>query len=193
MFEEYIHKKFSALGNTIGQSEVAIEKATYGFLALIYTLINIIAVITVSYVLGVLYPALISLIAFALLRHYSGGIHSSHPLGCILISALAFPLLGKLSYFINSTFNGLNNSILILIFIISLLVISKKAPIDTPQKPIKSLDHKKRLKNSSILIVCLLFIFSLIIQNHSQITLISIQLGVIFQILMLPPINIRKQ
>ena len=135
--------------------------------------------------------ALIFLFTASILRKYSGGAHSESSNVCTLLGIIISSCIG---FFIKSNFFAkMNFEVIvfvgIVIFVFSYFIIFKYAPVDTPNKPIKTEKKKKRMKKGSLKILTIyLFIeiFNIILYYNSGWSLarpvmLSIMLGVAWQ------------
>lgn len=124
----------------------------YGIFAFIQMVMCIVLVIIFGFIFNVVIEALIISFTISLLRKSSGGSHASSPGRCAVIGTIASVGMGLLSKYIDVNFNGV---VLmgVIIFIWSYYIIHKLAPVDSIAKPIKSIEKKKRLKKSSIMIL----------------------------------------
>lgn len=167
------------------------EIIQYGTYALIQTLISIISVLILGLVFNIALEALIFLFTASILRKYSGGAHSESSNVCTLLGIIISSCIG---FFIKSNFFAkMNFEVIvfvgIVIFVFSYFIIFKYAPVDTPNKPIKTEKKKKRMKKGSLKILTIyLFIeiFNIILYYNSGWSLarpvmLSIMLGVVWQ------------
>ncbi|GAA0118678.1 accessory gene regulator B family protein [Clostridium perfringens] len=167
------------------------EIIQYGTYALIQTLISIISVLILGLVFNIALEALIFLFTASILRKYSGGAHSESSNVCTLLGIIISSCIG---FFIKSNFFAkMNFEVIvfvgIVIFVFSYFIIFKYAPVDTPNKPIKTEKKKKRMKKGSLKILTIyLFIeiFNIILYYNSGWSLarpvmLSIMLGVAWQ------------
>jgi len=139
------------------------EIIAYGAFAILQMLLCIILVIIFGKIFGVLVEALIISFAISILRKYSGGVHASTPGICAAIGTIICVGLALAAVLISSLASV--RSLLILggvIFIVAYYIIYKLAPVDSPAKPIKKAEKRKRMKKGSILIINLYLIIEII-------------------------------
>ncbi|WP_195262572.1 MULTISPECIES: accessory gene regulator B family protein [unclassified Clostridium] len=124
----------------------------YGLYAVVHMVISILSVGLFGILFDVMIESLIISFVQAILRKYSGGVHASTPFNCILIGIVVAVLP---AYFIENIKLNITYMIFIgiIIYISSLSIIYKLAPVDSPNKPIKKEEKIKRLKKSSIIIL----------------------------------------
>lgn len=136
----------------------------YGTIGLIQTLISLILVVIVGAIFGVALEAFIVALFSSALRKCSGGIHASTAEICTTISifiCVGFALGMK---YIETTFGNLNFIILVgcILFLWSYYIIYKYAPVDSPNKPIKTLAKKQRMRRGSILTLTIYLVLVLV-------------------------------
>lgn len=161
----------------------------YGLYAVLHMIISIFLVGIFGKMFGVMYEALIITFVQAILRKYSGGVHASTPLNCILIGIIVAVLP---AYLIKNISLNINYIIFIggILYIISLITIYKLAPVDSPNKPIKKEQKIKKLKKSSLMVlsIYMIVVFSNIIiyyiNNNDTFLIYSvcIYLGILWQV-----------
>ncbi len=101
---------------------------------------------------NILLEAMIISFTIALLRKFSGGAHSSSPTGCLIIgTAVTLVLAAAVSRL--APVAGEYILIIYTLFcaVFSLTVLKAHAPVDHPNKPIKTHSRRKKLKVSSII------------------------------------------
>lgn len=146
------------------------EVLAYGAFALFQMLISIVLVLLFGLIFKVAVEALIISFIVSILRKYSGGVHASSPSACmfvgtILCVAQAIVIKSFLSSQINTKLLLISG---VLIFIWSYYILFKLAPVDSPNKPIKREEKRRRMKKGSITIlsIYLIFVFIDIIIFH---------------------------
>ncbi|WP_300262865.1 accessory gene regulator B family protein [Clostridium sp.] len=167
------------------------EIIQYGTYALIQTLTSIISVLILGLVFNIALEALIFLFTASILRKYSGGAHSESSNVCTLLGVIISIFIGfliKSSFFVKMNFEIII-FVGIVIFIFAYFIVFKYAPVDTPNKPIKTEKKKKRMKKGSLKILTIyLFmeLFSIVLYYNSgwslaKYIMLSIMLGVAWQ------------
>lgn len=126
------------------------EVIEYGLFAFIHMIMSILLVILFGAVFGVLLESLIISFTIAILRKSSGGAHASTDLSCAIIGVIVSVI--PAIFFENININ-IKSVILVsfFIFLLSAYLIYKLAPVDSPNKPIKSEKKIKRLKKGSLI------------------------------------------
>jgi len=139
------------------------EVLQYGMILLLSQLMTFILLAAEAYVLNMVKEFLILAACGAVLRRYSGGAHCSSPLRCSLLSLITIPLLVLVARFICTLNSWINISIVVIVNMISMGIIYKYAPKDSPAKPIKNIEKIKRLKLRSLFISSVVTVGSLVL------------------------------
>lgn len=168
----------------------------YGIFALIQMALSIILVIVFGIVFDALFESLIISFSVSILRKSSGGAHADSPEKCAIIGTIMSIILGVLAKKTSIDLFYIN-VLGVLVFLWAYYWVYKLAPVDSKNKPIKTLKKKTRLKKSSLtilsiyLLIALLFsILSSIFDERSfAIYIICIYYGVIWQVFSLTKIG----
>lgn len=138
------------------------EVLAYGAFALLQMIISIALVLIFGLIFNVAVEALIISFAASILRKYSGGVHASSPSACMFIGTIL--CVGQalvIKFFLAPLINIKLLLILgTLIFIWSYYMLLRLAPVDSPNKPIKREEKRRRMKKGSITI---LFVYLIIV------------------------------
>lgn len=138
------------------------EIIVYGAINLMQTINSIIWVAIFGILTDTLYESLTFSISACILRKYSGGGHASSPMRCAIIGALTAVVSGILiDRFLYNMSYKLFILLSLIIVIISLLIIIRKAPVDSIEKPIRN-ELKKIFKVKSIIVI---LIYSVVISS----------------------------
>ncbi|QGU95337.1 accessory regulator AgrB [Clostridium bovifaecis] len=182
-----IGRKAKLALNIDGDAEKII---VYGAFNLLQTIWSIIWIIIIGLLFNVLYEALLFSIIISVLKKYSGGAHASSPSRCIVIGTAISIGVGML---INRYLCYLNETVLMAIGVFALgfglLIVINRAPVDSAKKPIVNAKMKKRLKNSSIIVILIyillasvmLILYSIYPKIIYSRTMLCISLGVLWQ------------
>lgn len=164
------------------------EVVEYGLHAFFHALLSVILVIIFGAAFGVLLESLIISFTVSILRRSSGGAHASTELSCASIGVVGtvIPAIILASCNINTTYTIIMS---ILIFIVSIYLNYKLAPVDSPNKPIRSEKKIKRLKKGSLItlviymiIITLNIFFSVKLNNLSFLVYsLCIAIGTLWQ------------
>jgi len=165
------------------------EVIAYGTFALLQMILSIALVVVFGLVFKVLVEALIVSFAGSILRKYSGGVHSSSPMICVVVGTVvcvAFGVLTKIE-FLTQFYVVLG--LTVAVFILAYVIIYKLAPIASKSKPIS--DKKKvRMKRGSIVVLSVylltgggLFTLYLLTKNENFLNYVfCLSLGTLWQV-----------
>ncbi|HCW52998.1 MAG TPA: accessory regulator AgrB [Clostridium sp.] len=165
------------------------EVIKYGMFSISQMVINIISIIIFGIIFNVVTEALIISFAISILRKSSGGVHASSPEKCLIIGTGFSIFIALILKRININFTY-TCFLIIIIFLWAYYFIYKLAPVDSENKPIKSMKKKLRLKKSSITILSiylLIIIFCLMVFIFTKKTealryILCICSGVVWQV-----------
>ena len=164
--------------NNFDEEKIAIIK--YGLESIYILITKLIAILTVSYFLGLLKETLIFLLFYNIIRTPSFGLHATKSWICLVSSLLIFILLPLLCKLIIIPF-----PLKITLGLISILFIFKNAPADTYKRPIISKKRRLFFKIISTVIAFTMIIFALFIEN--QFLANSLIFSIILQCFMISP------
>lgn len=135
----------------------------YGAINLLQIIWGILWTSVIGLIFGVFYEAMLFSIVISALRKYSGGIHASAPIRCVIIGTSVSVCVGIIieKFLINVSILKIVIIGIICVFI-ALIIVIKKAPVDSPKKPIINPVIKQRFKLSSIILICF-YMFCMIV------------------------------
>jgi len=137
------------LKENLNFDEEKFQVIEYGIHAFIHMMFSILVVVIFGLLFNVLLESLIISFTISLFRKASGGAHAETELNCALIGMIVSVIPAIIITKYNIELRGL--LVLITIFlIVSFILTIKLAPVDSPNKPIKSEKKIKRLKKESI-------------------------------------------
>jgi len=160
------------------------EVARYGLQILIYTLTGLITICLAGWLLGCFWTTLAVCLTAALLRLFTGGAHSNSPLTCTLLGMVVVPLIGKIAALTAPFFTPQSLTLIVVPgLILSLNIIWRLSPVDSPAKPITSLEHRKKLRFLAIAAVLLLTSGQalLLIKGQAPAVVLALSLGLWWQ------------
>lgn len=138
----------------------------YGAFNMFQMIWGIVLVVVFGIIFDVLIEALIISFTISFLRKYSGGVHASSPNICAIIGAAT---ASGFALIINGIGDYFHIKLVVLIgvvcFVFSYYIIYKLAPVDSPAKPIKKVETRKRLKKNSVLVLHFLLAINIILLN----------------------------
>lgn len=169
------------------------EVLKYGVFAFLHIFMAAILTILFGILTSTLFQIVIISLVAGFMKRNSGGIHCSSPNRCLItgiILSYIFALIGR--FLINGKL-GVLYSIDIIILIHSFIILYKKCPVPSENKPLKKEAIRKKLRKNSFCIyfVCIiLFIFNVLLNllnvnlNLNSLVL-CISLGIYMQMLSL--------
>lgn len=188
----------SKLGNKLNKNEEEVAVLNYGLFFMIHTTMAIIMTFIVGVVFNILLEIMLISITTSLLKRYSGGVHASTPNRCILSGLILSLIISFTSRYIAS---NVSNTYLIvfvsMIIIISSIVIYKKCPVPSENKPLKkeSTRKKLRIKSFKLIFIYILLIIGLFIYHKvtgiyiMKLMVVSISMGIMLQIIAMTKIG----
>lgn len=187
-------KKISAsICSSLNITGEAREVLEYGMIALVQILILIPAILIIGLFTGTMWSALIICFTASFLRKYTGGVHVSSINICTIIG-VTFCMSASvlIQYLLAQRVNLVWLAvILVSCYSLALVVITKKVPVDTPNKPINTEKKKKRLRKAAFIILASYAFVSMVLFyvsfrfNVTTIYIWSILFGLMWQILTL--------
>ena len=129
----------------------------YGIFSLFHILISILLVVVFGFFFNVTIEALIISFTIAVLRKFSGGAHASTSINCSVYGTVISIIPAYILQRISLNWNYIS-IIGFLLYIISLIIIYKLAPVDSTNNPLKKKGKIKRLKRGSIIILTIYMI-----------------------------------
>jgi accessory gene regulator B len=188
--EKLIQKLANKISVELNFDEDKRAVVAYGLIALIQLILFVFFITFIGFFLGIALEALTMLFSVSLLRRFSGGAHAgsfevctvSGIFFCLLLPFLAklfaIPYLNIYSFVI----------LLIIVFLLATYILYKYAPVDHPNKPIKSEKKKRRMRKNSFITLFIFFIISIVLVFFGSYCsllnrlLFSIFLGILWQI-----------
>jgi accessory gene regulator B len=152
------------LAKELNLSQDQKEVVSYGLQVLIYSAVGFTSVLAAGWLLGCFWTTLAVMVSTACLRVVSGGAHSRTPLTCGILGVIIGPLLGKAAALGGYVLSP--GAVLTLItagFLVSLYVIWRLAPVDSPAKPISSVEKRARLRIVAVAVLCVITAVQIVI------------------------------
>lgn len=183
------NKLTDVITKELNYSEDKKEIIAYSIETAFLFIIGSLLIMVIGYILNAFWAAVYAAIFGGLLRRVSGGAHFNSPLKCMIFGSVIYGLIGFLAMKLID--HGLiNNYFLILILLISFLLVSVLAPVDSEAKPIHSGSFKTKLKIASILFIIMSILIVSLINN--PVVSISAVLGLFYQSITLLPLFNKK-
>lgn len=161
----------------------------YGFYVLFGTLVKGIILISVSLLLGIFIPALVTVIVLASLRLFAGGYHFDTYGKCLFVSMALTIMTALISQYTHIYWSMAAVAIfLFIVFAFSLHMLIKYAPKDTPTKPITDPAAIMKFKRLSIVYLGILLVLCCILLFFSlKMYVIAICFGVLLEVFSITP------
>lgn len=144
----------------------------YGLIALFQMSMIACVIAFFGLLFGIAYESILIFIGVGLLRKATGGAHSNSINRCMATSCLNILILAYLSKLLVTiaphSWSFL--CILLLGFLWCFIIISMKAPVDSPRKPITSQEKIKRLRRQSVWTITIYFLLFLLLWFCGQYT-----------------------
>jgi accessory gene regulator B len=178
------------ISSELGFDEEKKDVITYGLTAIIQTIITLLIILIIGIISGALIEALLICFSVSLLRKYSGGAHVNSIEMCTSLSVIFCTIFSIICKYLLVSLISTNILIVILIavFFLSFFAIYKLAPVDSPNKPIKTEKKKARMRKGSYLTLTVFSIISIAFlllgmrYNNFNSYLLSILIGTSWQV-----------
>lgn len=159
LVRRFTHKIALSLGHDEEQEAVV----AYGLLAMLHTAINILLVFLLGLLLGVPGEALVVCLSASLLRKFSGGVHAvaaelCTSIGIVYCAGTAFLVRNVLLSFYHPAVMAVAVAV---VYCFAFLAVYYKAPVDSPNKPIKSEQKIRRMRRGSYATLTVYLLFSI--------------------------------
>lgn len=150
------------ISSSLGYDEEKEAVVAYGLTAIIQVSATVLLVLLLGILAGVLVESLIVCFSVAVLRKYSGGAHAETAEFCTCFSAVYCTLTAFLSKKLLTTIYSFipMAAAVTLVFILSFVFIYKLAPVDTPNKPIRTEKKKRKMRAGSFIVLAIYFLLS---------------------------------
>ncbi len=149
-----INQFSSYLVNIMKENNVVEEKDLdwyiYGTELFIITIIKYLGLFIIAVLLGWIKEAFIYILAFSILRNQAGGVHSDSFLRCFVVTNL---ITIASIYLVKYVFINILYIILPLMIILSIIIVYKYAPIDTPNRTLDEVEILKYKKRSRVVVL----------------------------------------
>ena len=136
----------------------------YGLIGILQFTTLLLMIAIIGLVSGSLYESLIIFSSVAFIRKSTGGAHSKTMSGCNTVSVLSIALLAISSRYLLSTpiDSYFNFGMTIMVFLIGYVIFYLFVPVDSPNKPIVSIEKIKRLRKESFSKLFLFFLLTIV-------------------------------
>ncbi|MPN04254.1 Accessory gene regulator protein B [bioreactor metagenome] len=142
----------------------------YGLLAMMQMAVILLFSVMIGLIFQFAWEAVIVYFGVGLLRKGTGGVHSESLMSCTVMSVTIICVLSAVSHYgLSSLTNGIVFGVIqFCLYLFCSVVIYKKAPMDTPNKPITKPEKIKRLRKQSFITLIVYFILSTVLFSMSN-------------------------
>ncbi|WP_455539929.1 accessory gene regulator ArgB-like protein [Terrisporobacter sp.] len=176
------------LCNSKDKSSDEFEVLKYGVFVVLHVSVAIIFTILFGILTNTLYEIVVVTLIGALMKRCSGGIHCSSPNRCVVTGIILSYIFALISKYIINIKIELYNIICIIALIHSFIILYKKCPVPSENKPLKKEETRRRLRKKAFfmyLILVLVFILNTLLNFlNSYIILNSLVLSMILGLYM---------
>lgn len=163
--EKLARKLANDITRSLGYDEEKEAVVAYGLIAMLQILVTVLFVLLLGILIHAPVEALIVCFSVSILRQYSGGAHAGSAelcagIGVVYCTAAAFISRELLLTIYNP---ALMLAVVIAVYGISFLIIHKFAPLDSPKKPIRTPQKRKKMRRGSFLLLTIYFVLSVIL------------------------------
>lgn len=163
--EKLARKLASNISSSLGYDGEKEAVIAYGLIAIIQIIVTTLLVLIFGIFVGAPAEALIVCFSVSILRKYSGGAHAKTAEICTSFSVFYCTLTAFISKsFLAEIYNPLVMAAAVsAVFILSYVIVYKLAPVDSPNKPIRTDKKKKRMRKGSFITLSVYLILSVIL------------------------------
>lgn len=186
------------IGTRLNKTKEEVAVINYGLFAMLHTSLIMIVTILVGIATGTFREIIIISVCSAMLKRYSGGVHSSSPMRCLIVGVSMCTALSLTCVLITEKLSDISAlAILVSGILICYFVLYKRSPIGSKQKPLKNENKRKMLRKKSFNVMNIytmaifgIYIYSYYDQNSlARSICISILFGALIQIFSLSKIG----
>ena len=194
--ERFVRAWAAKIARTLGFDAEKEAVMAYGLLAITQITVTLALVLALGFAVGAPVEALIVCLSVSILRKYSGGVHADSIEFCTVFSVVYCTLTAVLAQRLATLYHpALLLAATLVTYLAAFAIVRRYAPVDSPNKPIKSAQKIKRMRKGSFLILALYAALSLafyLLQFHALQCYaygISLLFGVSWQALTLTPLG----
>jgi accessory gene regulator B len=163
--EQLANKVANRIAMELSYPEEQEKVIAYGLVALLQTLVMTILTLLIGALCGIFIEAAVLCFAVSFLRKYSGGAHARSMGSCITIGVMFCIIFGLIIHGVSVFSVPLIAGIIpaFLVYSLALVVAIRKAPVDSPNKPIRTESKKKRMRIGTVLMLVFYMLISSIL------------------------------
>lgn len=160
--EKYSKAVAAKLAEDLGYDDEKREVMAYGAFALFQMIISVGLVLAFGIIFHVAAEALIISFTASILRKYSGGVHASSPNICTFLGVAVCIGFGMLIIHVPAPASGIAvyAAAVVLAFAWAGFTLYRLAPVDTPNKPIRSEAKRKRMRKGSFTLLAVYLVLA---------------------------------
>jgi accessory gene regulator B len=152
------------VSSSLGYDDEKEAVVAYGLIAIIQVTVTYLLVLCFGILTGVPAEAMIMSFSVSILRKYSGGAHAKTAEFCTFFSVVYCVSTAVIS---KRLLAGISSPVsmavaLVIIFGLSFLAVYQFAPVDSPNKPIKTEAKKKRMRKGSFIVLSIYLMISIV-------------------------------
>jgi accessory gene regulator B len=134
----------------------------YGLTAIIQVTVTVLLILLLGLLIRAPIEAMITCFSIMLYRKYSGGAHAHSAEFCTVFSVLFCAVAAVISKWLLTTiYNPIVMAVaLVIIFGSSFIIVYQFAPVDSPNKPIRTEKKKKRMRRGSFIVLSVYLVLS---------------------------------
>ena len=178
----FINTTFNFIKNNTTYTEYELLKIKYGLEGIFLTITKIVIILLIGLIFNYLSTIIWTLLFFNCLRFFAFGLHAKKSWQCLLSSILLFNLLPYVLLRISITY-----SLIIIIFLITLISFILFAPSDTEKRPLTN-KKKRIIRKICAIILCILFFIITFFFKNIQVPLLS---SLIIESIMINPLSYK--
>ncbi len=162
MVDRAAHFIATRIGNTLDMDKGKIDVLEYGAFGILQTVLSLIAFVIFGLVFNVLPEILVISFAASVLRKYTGGVHASSPLRCIVMGVMIFGIFSLIAKYVAGNMTILPMCFVVLVcFLAAFAAVKIYAPVDSVKKPIKDPSKRARLRKQAFVLLFILLLVTL--------------------------------
>lgn len=163
--EQLANRVASKIAKEMSYPEEQKRVIAYGLIAIFQSILMTTIVLMLGFILNTFIESAIMCFAVSILRKYSGGSHACSIASCTIIGIIFCTAFALLSKMIGAVLTSPIILIITAIFVFgaALIIAVLKAPVDSPNKPIRSVQKKKKMKSFTIILLFIYFVISMVL------------------------------
>lgn len=194
--EAWVRKRVSKMALALGYDAEKEAVVAYGMIAIVQVLITLLLVIVFGLLVGAVVEALIICLSVSMLRRYSGGAHAFSADFCTVLTVVYCTLASLLARWAALAYQPVAMMVAIItVYGSGFALLLRYAPVDSPNKPIRSQAKIRRMRRNSLILTAFYLALQLLcyfLSPSAQVFQsygISLLLGVSWQVFTCTPLG----